>query len=59
MVLDGTFYTTYEKTGALLGLVPQKLKVQVTSTRFQLIMQFSRVQVDTEDQDYGLQIVVN
>ena len=26
MVLDGTFYTTYEKRGELLGLVPQKLK---------------------------------
>ena len=30
MVLDGTFYTTYEKGGErLLGIVPLKLKTQV------------------------------
>ena len=29
MVPDRKFYTTYEKRG--LGIVPQKLKIQVTS----------------------------
>ena len=26
MILDGTFYKTYEKSGGFLGKVPQKLK---------------------------------
>ena len=34
MVLDGTCDTTYEKKGRLLGIVPQKLKIQVTRTRY-------------------------
>ena len=35
MVLDGTFFITYEKRGErLLGLIPQKLEKQVTSTRY-------------------------
>ena len=44
-------FTQYMKKGrGLLGLVPQKLKKQVTSTRyiFCLIRPFSRVQIDTQ-----------
>ena len=33
MVVNGTFYTTYEKKGRLLG-IPRKVKSQVTRTRY-------------------------